>query len=268
MSFATRWLDLREAADRAARDSALLQKARGIAASRPEPVIVDLGAGTGATMRTMGPVAGARWRLVDHDPRLLSEARQRALGETALREMDMADVDALPLEGAALVTASAFFDLAGAQWMTRLADRLAEERLPLYAALTYDGRHEFTPPLEEDAAVTAAFNAHQRGEKGLGPALGPGAAGFLKSLLEARGYDVTVAASPWRLAPQDAALQRALIEGIAEAAGQAGEPAAAGWLLRRLDALETGICLVGHLDLIALPPHFSAQSTTMSVPSP
>lgn len=45
--FASEWLDLREAADAAARDGTLLRRAAETAARRPGRPIVDLGCGTG-----------------------------------------------------------------------------------------------------------------------------------------------------------------------------------------------------------------------------
>ena len=74
MGFAADWLALREPADRAARDEALARRAA--AAAGPDPLIVDLGCGTGATWRALSPYLpkGARWRFVDKDPELLAKA--------------------------------------------------------------------------------------------------------------------------------------------------------------------------------------------------
>jgi hypothetical protein len=59
----------------------------------------------------------------------------------------------------------------------------------------------WTPEDPQDEAVTAAFNRHQRGEKGLGPALGPEAGERGAVIFEAAGFSVTTAESPWRLGP-------------------------------------------------------------------
>ena len=42
-------------------------------------------------------------------------------------------------------------------------------------SLTYDGRQCWTPGLAGDGCVRALLNSHQAGDKGFGPALGPGA---------------------------------------------------------------------------------------------
>ena len=105
MSFPAAWLDLREPADRVARDPALLASA---AAHLGNGWAVDLGCGTGATARAFGP--GARWRLVDRDEGLLAEARAR---------LPDARVHALDLGG----------DLVGVTTHVLVAQRLVSQHL-------------------------------------------------------------------------------------------------------------------------------------------
>ncbi len=253
MGFSAEWLALREPADLAARDGALLEaaaeEARRASAGAP-PVLVDLGCGTGSTVRAFGGrLPGADWRLVDADAGLLEEAVARC-GGTAYRA-DLARLEALPLAGAHLVTASALLDLMPVAWVEALADLLAARGIGLYAALNYDGVMRWQPALPGDAEVTAAFNAHQRGDKGMGPALGPDAAQRMADALSAQGFDVRLAASPWRLGPAQAALHGALCDGIAAAAEEAGCAGAPEWLAGRR-TFETAE--IGHLDLLALPP--------------
>lgn len=253
MSFSAEWLALREPADHAARDPALLAAAAAAAraaAGDAPPVVVDLGCGTGATARAMAAeLSGARWRLVDADARLLAAATA-ATGGTAHR-MDLGDLEALPLEGAHLVTASALLDLMPAAWIEALAARLAGAGLPFYAALSYDGAMAWTPPHPADEAVTAAFNRDQRRDKGLGPALGPDAPGAAAAAFARHGYRATLAPSPWRLGPAEAALQTALNDGIAVAAAAAGCDAAPDWAAARRSG--AGATVIGHADLLALP---------------
>jgi SAM-dependent methyltransferase len=255
VAFSAEWLALRDPADRAARDARLDDTAAR--AGGPAPVILDLGAGTGATARALGPrlPAGTAWRLVDHDAGLLAHATAAVPGSVAVTA-DLAAPDALaalPWDGVTLVTCSALIDLVSADWLDRLATLLAARRLPFHAALAYDGQMEWDPADPADAAVTAAFNRHQRGDKGFGPALGPAAAGHLRAALAARGFRVATAPSPWRLGPADAALRAALVDGIAAAAAEAGEAAAPGWAARRGAAAGAGTMTVGHSDLLALP---------------
>ena len=81
-------------------------------------------------------------------------------------------------------------DLVSDTWLDRLAVEIAARSIPVYAALSYDGRIGFSPPDPLDAAITAAVNAHQRTDKGFGPALGPAAAAFAIARFEALGYSV------------------------------------------------------------------------------
>jgi SAM-dependent methyltransferase len=254
MSFSADWLALRAPADDAARDRGLMIAAMAEArrrAGQGAPVILDLGCGTGATARVLGPhLPGARWRLVDGDADLLAQAVAATGG--AGHCLDLGDLAGLPLAGAHLVTASALLDLMPRNWLESLAERLAAEGTGLYAALSYDGAMGWDPALPEDAAVTAAFNAHQRGDKGLGPALGPDAAQVAAEVLAAAGFAVRLADSPWDLCPDQAALQAELMDGIAAAAAEAGCAMAGQWRAAR--AVAGGRCRIGHLDLLALPP--------------
>lgn len=262
MSFDPAWLDLREPADLAARDPGLLAAARAYLGTG---LAVDLGCGTGATLRAFGP-SRARWRLIDHDPALLRLAAARAPG-AATAAADLRDLAALPIDGARLVTASALFDLASRDWVEGLADLLATAGAGLYAALSYDGVMDWDPALPGDAAATAAFNRHQRGDKGFGPALGPDAGPALAAAFVRRGYAVESAPSPWRLGPAEAALQRALVAGVAAAAGEA-KFSAGGWGQARRAASGAAVCSVGHWDVLAVPGAPSAQSKITSEPRP
>lgn len=263
MSFDAAWLGLREAADAAARDKALLAAAMHWLGSG---VAVDLGCGTGATLRAFGTATPAAcWRLVDHDPALLAHAAARCPGATAVAA-DLRALDALPLDGARLVTASALCDLVSADWLAGLADRLAARGAGFYAALSYDGVMAWTPALAGDGAVTAAFNRHQRGDKGFGPALGPSAGAAVADAFARHGYHVRRAPSPWWLGPAEATLQRELAKGIAAAAGEAGLAEAAAWAQARSAA--TAACVVGHWDVLAIPGAPSAQSKITSEPRP
>jgi hypothetical protein len=252
MGFSADWLALRDPADRAARDPALLAAAAG--AAGPSPVVMDLGCGTGASLRALGPLLpGAVWRMVDHDPALLPLAVAAAGPGATGHVADLAGgLDGLPWDGVTLVTASALFDLVSADWVAGLAGIAAARGLPVYAALSYDGRMAWDPADADDAAVTAAFNRHQRGDKGFGPALGPDAATAAAQAFRAQGFDVHLAQSDWRLGPGDAALQAELLAGIAAAAQEAGT-ASARWLDRRAARVGQGLATIGHIDLLALP---------------
>jgi hypothetical protein len=249
--FAADWLALRAPADDRARDAGLVAALAAWAAGRALEV-VDLGAGAGATLKALhAALPGARWRLVDDDPALLalaSAAGDRLGARVETRRIDLArDLAAALSPAPALVTASAFFDLAGAAWIEAFADAAAAAGAAVYAALTYDGREAWAPPHPDDAAVHARFLADMRRDKGLGPALGAEAGPRLAAALRARGYGVSTADTPWRLAaPRDAALIAALADGSADAAAAPDD-----WRAARRAAASV---LIGHVDVLGLPP--------------
>ncbi|MGQ7794002.1 hypothetical protein ACUN0C_16460 [Faunimonas sp. B44] len=259
--FSRQWLDLREPADRAARDEGLLRAAAALVARADDAVVLDLGSGTGATARALGPYCGAgiTWRFVDHDPDLLREAGRRTPGAaTFARDLARLAPDGgagLPLDGVALVTASALFDLVSDAWVEALVSILAAHRLPLYAALTYTGAMALDPGHPLDERVGTAFNADQREDKGFGPALGPEAADVLARALRRSGYSVRVAASPWILGAGDLALTTDLLRGVAGAARSHLDAAgdAELWLSARLASAPHGTIRIGHQDLLAVP---------------
>ncbi len=251
MSFPIAWLDLREPADHAARHPGLRGAAAALVADGG--LIVDLGCGTGSTVRALQPLLApsVRWRLVDHDAAVLREAGRRTDAETVLCELAREEP---PIEGAALVTASALLDLVSEAWIERLADTLKARRCPFYAALSYDGRMFFDPAHPGDRAMIAALNAHQRTDKEFGPALGPDGAGALAAALRTRGFEVRIEASPWRLGPGDAELVAALLPGIAGVAvgwGGIVKAEVEDWLAFRQARAVDGHGLVGHVDLLA-----------------
>ncbi|MGS4944085.1 class I SAM-dependent methyltransferase [Meridianimarinicoccus sp. RP-17] len=255
--FSADWLALREPADARARSSALIAQAAARLAAQAAPLVCDLGSGTGAGMRAFAPAfpADTRWCLTDNDPDTLAiAARADARVETRLTDL-AADPAPWP-EDCVLVTATALFDLASPAWIDRLADRLAADRLPLLACLTYDGRLGLSPAHPGDAALCAAFNRHQRHDKGLGgDAAGPGAVDALCAALADRGYTVARADSPWRLAAgRDDALIAELLRGWAGAMANADlvpSATARDWLASRL--ARTDRLTVGHADIYAAP---------------
>ena len=274
--FSPDWLALREPADHAARDAGLVA---ALARALPEPMrAVDLGCGTGSNLRALAPHLGSRqdWLLVDHDPALLSAAAERlsAWAERAeesgdglilhrggqriavrFRALDLAaDPAAALAEGPDLVTAAALFDLASEAWMAEVARAVARAGATFYTALTYDGQESWTPPHPADAAIHAAFLAHQAGDKGFGPAAGPGATGVLAAAFRSHAYAVETAASPWHLGPEAGALLHPLAEGTARAAqetGRVGALEAAAWLAARHTPGTAAV--IGHRDLLAVP---------------
>lgn len=276
------WLDLRAAADRAARAPRLEALAadwlRARAGGARTLRIIDLGSGSGANAVHLAPrlPGPQRWTLIDHDAGLLARAHPACAG---LRTADgkAVSVDTLcrdlrlpagALADADLVCASAVLDLVDAAWLDALAAACAAAGCALLATLSVDGRWRFVDTAgrtsgvdADDDFVRVAFNAHQRRDKGLGPALGPDAAAALAGRLRARAFTVESMPSPWRLDlgdPAHARLAHALADGWRDAASaqcpQHGGRIAA-WHARCVGArLRPGMVLeVGHVDLLALP---------------
>lgn len=253
--FSADWLALRGTADTRARDPGLAARLAGHFRGRNLIRVLDLGAGTGANLRAtaIGIDVPQHWVLTDHDPNLL--ARVQPVPDTTIerRTIDLSgDLSGLFDPAPALVTGSAFLDLCSAAWMARLVDHIVDCGAALYAVLSYDGREIWEPDHPLDAAVLSAFHSDQRRDKGLGPAMGPGASEHLAELLRDRDYHVREAPSDWVLTrPRDAELIAALAAGTATAvAATIGPDSAAAWRAARARAHRVTI---GHRDLLALP---------------
>ena len=255
MSFSADWLALRSDADRRARNPALAADLAEALFDTDPLQVLDLGSGTGANLAALAPLFGLaqRWVLVDNDARLLAHVHSQPGVALDRRIVDLAD----DLEGLFdprpdLVTASAFFDLAGSAWIDRLVDGVVEAEAAFYTVLTYDGREDWAPGHDLDADVLAGFKADQHRDKGLGPALGPDATAHLAQAFRAASYQVQTAPSDWQLTrAEDGALISALAEGSAAAvADRLGAEQAAEWQTARSNAESV---MIGHLDLLALP---------------
>lgn len=247
MSFSPEWLGLREPADAAARATDLVDALRLPAG----PLVVhDLGCGTGSMARWLAPrLPGPQhWVLHDRDPQLLAHAAAGlpAAVTGATVEGDLAELTAADLAGAGLVTTSALLDLLTAPQIDRLAAACAGT--PALFTLSVAGRVSLTPADPLDAAIEAAFNAHQR----RGGLLGPDAADAAAAAFEKLGATVHVRPSPWRLGPDQAALAAEWLTGWAGAARQERPDLEIGAYLERRLATGFGV-VVQHTDLLAQP---------------
>jgi hypothetical protein len=260
MSFSAQWLALREPYDMRARNAAVLDALAAAFRDRESIAIVDLACGAGASLRALAPRLPPRqsWRLVDNDLGLL--ARTPALATpprltVQARAIDLARDLELALDGPLdLITCSALLDLVSAPWLERLAVEAAARSLPLYAALTYDGRATLEPSHAFDAEMVAAVNRHQRRDKGFGPALGPQAAAAAIARLEAIGYAVVQGRSDWMLGADDGVIKDAILAGWAGAARELGDVPLgeiAAWFTCRREQLAR--LQVGHVDFFAVP---------------
>jgi SAM-dependent methyltransferase len=262
--FSADWLMLREPHDVRARNLTVLDAVAASLKPRSSVRVIDLACGTGSTLRALSPRLPSQqnWKLIDNDLDLLALATAmplaKATAATAIPLDLNRDLETALDEAVDLVATSALLDLVSDTWLDRLAGALAARSIAFYAALSYDGRTEFTPPDSFDTAITAAVNAHQRTDKGFGPALGPAAAAFAIACFEALGYSVVHGTSDWAIGPDDRDLQNEILSGSADAAHEIGALSLAdttAWLARRRDAVAAGrsSLLVGHVDFFATP---------------
>ncbi len=293
-SFSADWLQQREPFDTAARIRAaeglrLLPRLHGRRPADGTPWrVIDLACGTGANLRWLAPRLGGaqEWLVVDHDADLLRRWPERLSTEEraadavdfdrplafsgpgfqasiVLQQVDLAQqLYTLPWHAAHLVTASALLDLVSLAWLQQLVAHATAARVALLFTLSVDGRHQWVPRDPQDGTVAELFQAHQRRDKGFGAALGAEAAATCRGALRDAGYRVFTARSDWwldgRELPEAAALQCALAEGMATAAGEQSPASRAtlqAWRDRRQAAANTCSLRVGHVDVLALPPH-------------
>ncbi len=273
--FSVDWLSLREPVDHRSVNADVRAAFMRDFGARDHVTLTDIGCGSGSHLRSLAPHLGPRqtWRLVDYDARLLAAAREllcrwadRAedtsagvrleknarIIETSFVQCDLSkDLDTILDEPADAVTAAAFFDLVSERFIETFIVALTARKLPLYTILTYDGREVWSPPHRADAAMLAAFNAHQSTDKGFGAAAGPNATALMSEAFRRKGYIVATGESPWRLSVKDRLLMSELASGIAHAVGETGRVAAddvASWLADKKTAVH---CEIGHLDLYA-----------------
>jgi len=252
------WLALRESADAIARAEELLAPLRA-RLNRGPVLIRDMGCGTGSMGRWLaGRLPGPQhWILHDRDPDLLAVAEVGGVAAdgspvtfetrrdtvTAVRETDLA--------GTSLVTASALLDVLTFAEVDALAAACAEAACPALLTLSVTGKVELTPAEPLDAEFAAAFNAHQRRDR----RLGPDAVAVATRAFERRGVTVLRRPSPWRLGPEDATLAGQWLRewvGAAREARPALTAAAQAYLRRRLAAGAALRVEVGHADLLAI----------------
>jgi len=251
------WLVLREPADAAARSVELAERLRRHLPTAGRRVIHDLGGGSGAMGRWLAPrlPEPQHWVLHDRDTRLLelAEAAPPAAAAVTIetRRSDITRLTPGDLAGASLITASALLDSLTAGELARML-RACTGR-PMLLAMTVVGRVALAPADPLDARIRAAFNAHQR----RGRLLGPDAVVAAVDHLRGTGAEILVRPSPWRLDAAHALAAEWFGGWVAAACEQ--EPAlaaeAGAYRDRRLAQAAAGelAVTVDHADLLVLP---------------
>ena len=262
--FSADWLALREPYDATARSSALMGRLAAWRGGRGVLQVVDLGAGTGSNLRCAAAALGGEqdWTLVELDPELIASGQER-LAQAGVgwryRRLDLArDLERLGDRPVDLITASALIDLVGEAWLRRLVAWRTAAGAALHIVLTFDGRIEWRPRDDGDADVCGMVNAHQHGDKGFGPALGPDAVATLRAMLAGHRGELLVKSSDWALGEGDGVVQAALLDGYAAAAKLMSPDRCdeiEDWAARRRRVIGEGRSRlrVGHLDLLFLP---------------
>jgi SAM-dependent methyltransferase len=277
MSFSADWLALREPADHAAVNLEVRTTLSNLFAKKDHINIVDLGCGAGSNLRGTWSALPRwqNWTLVDYDPKLLNAAKERlsAWADTAkmigekltltkgdahltvsFREADLSSGDFSNVtQDADLVTAAALFDLVSVQAIEKLAATIVANKQKFFTVLTYDGHARWMPEHPADAAMRDAFNAHQRSNKGFGPAAGPGGTTALAKAFYARNYRILRGTSPWIVDKSFGQLREELDKGFAGAVRETGkvEPAIIDSWLKLKKSSPDGITVIGHEDLLA-----------------
>ena len=265
MSFSPEWLALREPADHASVNAEVRDALRAKFAAKASVRVVDLGCGAGSNLRGTCGALGAKqhWTLVDYDAKLLAAAKSRLAAfdrnrfiDVAYKQADLASGDLSEvIAGADLVTAAALFDLVSAPVINKLVAAIVANRQSFFTVLTYDGIASWLPAHAADNAMRDAFNAHQRGDKGFGPAQGPAATETLATAFARHGYTIVRGRSPWVLDRRFRQLRRELDRGFADAVQETGKLNAAdidSWLKMRLGD-DDAVTIIGHEDLFAYP---------------
>jgi hypothetical protein len=262
------WLDLREAADAAARAGDLAEHLGRHLRATGRRVIHDLACGTGGMGRWLAPLLPGpqHWVLHDRDADLLRLAATDLPGLAAdeapvvveTRQSDITRLRADDVAGAVLITASALLDLMTGDELDGLIGVCTGAGCPVLVTLSVVGRVDLVPADPLDSRVAAAFDAHQRRMTAGGRLLGPDAVAAAVEGFRRLGAAVVVRPSPWRLGAAEADLAAEWLTGwIGAACDQEIELAAeaGAYARRRLAEACAGqlTVTVGHADLLVLP---------------
>jgi hypothetical protein len=267
---------LKEAADRRAKNADVTDALSGWFEGRTAIDVLDLHAGTGASVRALAPLLAPDqvWTLYCRDATEEAAARDHL---TRWAPANRTTPDGLELDRESLRLAIKFrrHDVvtAGgrlcdhapslvvidddlmrypAPVIRRLVANLAAARSVMHARTVYDGRLKLQPHNAADSAFTAALHRRLMHDAGYGEATGPLAASELGEQLRLSDYSVIEGPSHLHLRAAEAPLIRAVQKQLAEAQraiAKGHDKMIDAWLARLRTTLE-----ISQTDLVALPP--------------
>ena len=267
---------LKEAADMRAKNSDVSDALSGWFEGRPSLDVLDLHAGTGATLRALAPILAPdqAWTLYardaseeslarDHLTRWAPDARTTEDGLSIQRQGHRIAVrfkrhDVVAAGGALaepppdLVVIDGDLMRYPRDVIRRLVAILAGRRSVMHARLVYDGRLKLQPHHAADGAFTAALHRRFMRDDGHGEATGPLSASELAEQLRLSDYSVIEGPSPLHLRAAEAPLIRAVQKELAEAqraVAKGHDKMIDTWMARPRATLE-----ISQTDLVALPP--------------
>ena len=231
--FALDWLALREHEDFLARNSSILKSVQKYFRSQKQLNILDIGCGTGATMRALLPNFNQQqiWTLLDADDKLLECAKflnQSLLEETTnkmiLKFCDLSKGFGYLHADYNLVTTTAFLDLVSESWIKEFILALKDQNLAFYCSITPTNNIFIEPKINLDDKVICAFNKHRYIDKGFGESLGGKVTDFTINVLNNSDFHVFQANKEWGCQNPDSEFRKVfysqLIEDIAKAVAE------------------------------------------------
>ncbi len=269
--FSSEWLTFREQEDLLARNSTILECVTEHLKGTKRLNILDIGCGTGATMRALLPEIKQpqHWTLLDADQELL--ARARCLNQPLVSDpnytletvfADLTSGFGFLNREYSLVTATALLDLVSEAWIKKFVMALKHNNLSFYCSITPNNRIEIDPKDNLDKKVICTFNSHRYSDKGFGMSLGGHATDFTIEQLQRSGFNVSSASETWGNRHPNKSFRKIfnakLVEGISQAANNTKMIDASElkqWTDSRLSAIQNEECEIWFeiMDFIAIP---------------